>query len=209
MKAGPTLLTWTVCFAGTLCAIPQEGSIAQIPATQRDDGPQITINGLLKFLANRATDQAAESLAIKLIQRYGIGFRPSASDPSRLSRLLLRTWRRYPQACRSVLFSDRSGPHRAAMRAGTEAGTRRPYGVRAAKLRLGPGGAGRLVRSSSETGGRTAQASVLRLFGSASQVRSCPRAFMAEIPACASPISVLAGFWGLHRIRKMGQRSAI
>jgi Domain of unknown function (DUF4292) len=80
MKAGPALLTWTVCFAGTLCAIPQEGSIAQTPATQRDDGPQITINGLLKFLANRATDEAAESLVIKLIQRYGIGFRPSASD---------------------------------------------------------------------------------------------------------------------------------
>jgi hypothetical protein len=41
-------------------------------------------------------------------------------------------------------------------------GTRRPGGVRAAKLRLEPGGSGRLVRSSGETGGRTAQTSVLR-----------------------------------------------
>src|SRR5580704_14579399 len=64
-------------------------------------------------------------------------------------------------ARRTTRVSDRRG-HRAAVRAETETGTGRAGGVRAAELRLGPGGAGRLVRSRSEVGGRASQAAVLR-----------------------------------------------
>src|ERR1700691_629689 len=64
-------------------------------------------------------------------------------------------------AGRAFRVSDRRG-HRAAVRAETETGTGRASGVRAAELRLGSGGAGRLVRSRGEVRGRAAQAAVLR-----------------------------------------------
>jgi hypothetical protein len=64
-----------------------------------------------------------------------------------------RIWTRL----RKSIPSTRSGSHRAALRAATEArtGAERPGSVRAAELRVGPGSAGGLVRSDGQAGRRS------------------------------------------------------
>src|ERR1700693_5570599 len=107
--------------------------------------------------AKEALTEAAESGSVEGCHRaYAGGGSAGAAEAAAHGTSDLGTVAR-----RASGVYDRRG-HRAAVRAETETGTGGTGGVRAAELRLGPGGAGGLVRSGGETGGRAPQAAVLR-----------------------------------------------